>query len=174
MVGLQRGKVALAEYEDSWRESFSVERDRILKSSGDLIQEVLHVGSTSVQGLCAKPIIDIALVLNNFDKLSELSRILLGLGWIDRGWVREDNYLFVMESHPEVRTHHLHVVTEKSDQLKEYVMFKDALEGSEALVSEYGKLKRKLASAHPDDRETYTNSKGEFIQRVLSVCKQTT
>jgi len=167
MIGLQRHTVSLCDSNDEWRVAFDSERTRLLSTASGLIREILHVGSTAIPGLPAKPVVDMALVVSNFEVLPDLSFAIQPLGWIDRGYVREDNYLFVLESAPEFRTHHLHVVTVGSAQLEEYTVFKRALLEDPELRERYAALKRNLGEKYQGDRKAYTSGKSEFIESIL-------
>ena len=70
--------------------------------------------------------------------------------------------------HPSRRTHHLHLVPEASPRFRETTAFRDRLRADPELRDRYAGLKRELASRHRQDREAYTEAKGEFIRAALS------
>ncbi len=109
MVGLKRGTVQVAAYDPGWPALFEQERRVLHEHIGHLVLDIQHVGSTAVPGLDAKPIIDIAVAVASAAVIPQCRQPLGALGYIDRGDAGQDGgYLFVKESAPEVRTHHLH------------------------------------------------------------------
>lgn len=167
MLGLDRRKVELFLTQPEWEAAFERERDKIHAAAGDLVREIHHVGSTAIPGLVAKPIIDIALVLESMGQVGELTSMITPLGWLDRGEIKEGDHFFVLESEVDVRSHHLHVVEVNSSNLDEYLLFKAALLADATIVLRYAELKKQLKERFQEDRVAYTNSKEEFIQAVI-------
>ena len=168
MIGLKRGTVVLVPHQSAWRDAFEAERSRIITSAAELVIDVQHVGSTSVPGLDAKPIIDIAVAVRSMEEIPTLSEILPGIGWIERGYrEHECDYLFVKESAPEFRTHHLHVVEIESLQWCNYLAFRDLLRKRQDIRARYAELKHCLNEKFADDRKSYTAAKEEFISSIL-------
>jgi len=75
--------------------------------------------------------------------------------------------LFVKESSPAVRTHHLHVVSVDDPQWREWLLFRDELRDNEALRARYSGLKKTLQERFAEDREGYTQAKNEFVESVI-------
>ncbi len=168
MIGLKRHTVQVVEHDPGWASLFKNEADAIRHAGEALILDVQHVGSTAVFGLPAKPILDIAVAVGASGEILELAKRLTAVGYIDRGdRGREGGYLLVRDSGPEVRTVHLHIVEQTDRQWCHYVAFRDILRRDAAIRAEYGEIKRRLAAMYPNDRQHYTDSKNEFIQRVL-------
>ena len=90
------------------------------------------------------------------------------IGYLYRGDRGGDGgHLFIMESSPDVRTIHLHVVEHNGNQWNDYLRFHDLLRGDSTIRDQYTRLKRGLASKFPGDRLSYTAAKDEVIGRVL-------
>jgi GrpB-like predicted nucleotidyltransferase (UPF0157 family) len=169
MIGLKRGTVRVVPSDDEWAAAFSRERHRLCGCLGHLVLDIQHVGSTAVPGLAAKPIIDIAVAVASPADLQRCRPLLVALGYLDRGDRHgEGGSIFVRERAPEVRTHHLHLVTIDDPQWANYLRFRDRLRADAALRIEYASLKRNLQQQFPDDRQRYTQGKGAFIRRVLA------
>jgi GrpB-like predicted nucleotidyltransferase (UPF0157 family) len=131
---------------------------------------VEHIGSTSVPGLPAKPVVDIMAPVGSLSSSHEADPVLAEAGWqlvppsLDRRpWRR-----FYVLPEGGRRLAHLHLVERTSPQWWEAIAFRDALRGQPGLAAAYARLKRAAAKAHPDDREGYTAEKARFIQKVLS------
>jgi GrpB-like predicted nucleotidyltransferase (UPF0157 family) len=169
MIGLERGTVRVVPSDDEWPAAFAQERHRLFTRIGHLVLDIQHVGSTAVPGLAAKPIIDIAVAVASPADMQRCRPLLVELGYLDRGDAgRKGGYVFVRERAPEVRTHHLHMVTIDDPQWANYLRFRDGLRGDVALRAEYASLKRKLQERFAGDRQGDTAAKDAFVRRVLA------
>lgn len=168
MLGLQRGTIRVVAADPAWASAYAEEHARLQAAVGHLVIDIQHVGSTSVPGLDAKPIIDIAMAVATPGDIPRCRPSLLALGYLDRGDGGKDGgYLFVKESELGLRTHHLHVVTHDDPQWANYLHFRDRLRADAALRAEYRALKHRLATELANDRQGYTEAKAPFILRVL-------
>lgn len=168
MLGLQRGTIRIVTADPAWAIAFAEERQHLHATIGQLVRDIQHVGSTSVPGLDAKPIIDIAIAVASPGVIAPCRPSLLALGYLDRGDGGSDGgYLFVKESRPEVRTHHLHIVTLDDPQWANYLLFRERLRTDDALRDEYATLKRTLQASFAHNRRGYTEAKAPFIRLVL-------
>ena len=167
-IGLKRYTARVVDHDPGWKVLFAREREILLRALGDLIVDVQHVGSTAVSDLLAKPILDIALAVQSMNLLPAVTGRLTGIGYIYRGDGGGDGgHLFIMESSPDVRIIHLHVVTQDDTQWKDYLFFRDTLRNDAEVRMKYAECKKNLARKFPSDRESYTSGKNEFIQGVL-------
>lgn len=168
MLGLQRHTVEVVVHDPAWAGQAAGACLAIEAEAGGLLVEIEHVGSTSVPHLPAKPILDLAATVTTFDTISGLIPRLAPLGYLYRGNRPETGgHLFILESRPDVRTNHLHVVLQGSRQWRDYLAFREALRGRHDLRCQYAAFKRRLAALYPSDTAAYTAAKAEFIQRVL-------
>lgn len=168
MIGLKRGTVKVVAYCPDWRDLFEQERRVLQQRIGHLVLDIQHVGSTAVPGLTAKPIIDIAVAVASITVIPRCRQPLGFLGYIDRGdGGKEGGYLFVKESAPGIRTHHLHIVTIDDPQWGNYLQFRDVLRANETLRTRYATLKKTLQEKFSQDRKAYTAAKHEFIRDIL-------
>lgn len=168
MIGLKRHTVKVVPHESAWL-TMGIERCRkISEACGALIIDVQHVGSTSIPDLPAKPILDIVVGVDGTFCIEDLQKALEELGYIYRGLGSGSNgHLFVMESSPEVRTEHLHVVVHGSSDWRDYTDFKAQLIASPEYRKQYAELKSWLVKAHHSDRKEYTASKETFIKSII-------
>lgn len=140
----------------------------MLQHLNDLVLDIQHVGSTAVPGLEAKPSLDIAVAVTSLVVIPQCRNRLLAIGYIDRGDARTNGgYLFVKESTPQVRTHHLHIVTADDPQWRNYLQFRDLLRVDEELRSRYATRKNSLQEQFAHDRRAYSAAKEEFIRGML-------
>jgi len=169
-------KIKLVEYDPAWEEKFQRLKSIYVKSLGDLLLEVEHVGSTAVPGLCAKPHLDIDLVIEDYTSFQEVEEALAELGYEYRGdlgiegresFKRKDEKVPWNGSNSREYSHHLYVCPRNSRELKRHLAFRDHLLKDEECRKRYAELKRRLAKKYRDDREAYTEGKTKFIERVL-------
>ena len=168
MIGLQRGTVQVVAHHPDWHHLFEQERHLLHQQIGHLVLDIQHVGSTAVAGLDAKPILDLAVAVTAMAMLPRCGPLLCRIGYMDRGdGGTNGGYLFVKESVPDVRTHHVHVVAIDDPQWHNYLRFRDRLRAEEGLRTRYAKLKQDLQKQFAQDRQSYTAAKHEFIRGVL-------
>jgi len=125
-----------------------------------------HVGSTSVPGLVAKPVIDIMVAVESLEASRPAISAAAKAGYIYWPYKADVMHWFCKPSDAH-RTHHLHLVPYGSRTWRARLGFRDALRADSKLAEDYAQLKCHLAARHGDDREAYTESKSEFVQRVL-------
>jgi GrpB-like predicted nucleotidyltransferase (UPF0157 family) len=169
MIGLKRHTVRVVDHDPTWIGLATEVCDKVRDSVGNLIEEIEHVGSTSVPGLPAKPILDLAASVTTLAVMPELIEKLTQLGYIYLGdGAQSGGHLFVWHSEPEVRTMHLHVVTHDDLQWSNYIRFRDLLREDSDLRQRYADLKQELGERFACDRKSYTDSKKKFIQVALT------
>ena len=162
-------QVALVDHDPGWSRQFAEQKvlvERLLRPW--LAGPVEHVGSTAVQGLRAKPVIDLLAPVSSLPAARAAVPVLAGAGWLF--WPQDPcSYyrLWFLRPRPEARTHHLQVVEQGHPQAKALLAFRDVLRADAGLRREYADLKDQLAGQHPESRNAYTNAKGAFIERVL-------
>jgi GrpB-like predicted nucleotidyltransferase (UPF0157 family) len=169
MIGLKRNTVKVVDHDPRWA-MVALDACHAVRSACDeLIVDVQHVGSTAVADLPAKPVLDIAAAVVTFDAIPEIIRGLNRLGYLYRGDHGDaGGHLFVVESSPNIRTVHLHIVEHSGSQWRNYVLFRDLLRHRPAIRKRYAVLKRDIASICRDDRQLYAALKADFIRRTLA------
>ena len=173
MLGLRRGTVALYPHETEWEEE-AARTIRLLKEIlGDAASDMQHVGSTAVKSIMAKPIVDIAVAAEDFGRVLALREPLERAGFYYRPGSLEGQLLFAKgsfyEGTGELQTHFIHVVKQDGEDWRNYIRFRDYLNGVPRAAKEYETLKLSLARACPEDarREKYLAGKHAFIVRNL-------
>ena len=129
-----------------------------------------HVGSTAVDGLCAKPVIDIMVGVTSLTRSEPAKEILRENGYQYAEYKIDVMHWFCKPSFA-MRTHHLHLVPFGSPLWHERLAFRDALRADSTLAAEYAALKQDLARSFEFDREAYTDAKTPFICGVLERCR---
>jgi GrpB-like predicted nucleotidyltransferase (UPF0157 family) len=166
-------KPELRPHDPRWAESGRAERDRLAHLLDTwLVDGVEHVGSTSVPGLAAKPIIDLMASVSDLDTaVAQAGERLAGDGWcyvppeLDQRPYRR--FFVKPDAAGQHRVAHLHLISAGHPRWAEQIAFRDALRGDARLARRYAGLKRELAARHPGDREAYSAAKTEFVAAVL-------
>lgn len=162
--------VVIEKWNPKWKDEF----EKIVASLGkDIIYnsiKIEHVGSTSVEGLSAKPIIDLDIVIEN-DKFEIIKRLLNDKGYEYEGDLGiEGREAFSYSGKEELMTHHLYVCHQDSKELFKHITFRDFLKNNSALASEYSKVKEQAAVLYPDDIDKYMEFKSEIIEKIYKRC----
>lgn len=161
-------KVTIVEYSPAWPELFEREKRLLGSVVGQDVGVIEHVGSTSVVGLAAKPIIDIMVGLYDFSLADALVPGVVGLGY---KYVPE--YEDVMPFRRYFKrgtgggaTHHVHMVAKGGEFWERHLLFRDYLRAHPEVAAEYAALKKGLAAREWNDRSEYTDAKTAFIKDV--------
>lgn len=163
--GLPFNEVRLTDYCAQWPEQYRVESQRIAEALYPFSISLAHIGSTAIPGLTAKPIIDILLGLQEPVHSIPVQLTLQGMGYRPHGEKGVPGRLFFTAGDPA--RFHLHLVEYKGSIWKNHLFFRDRLIDNPKLAAQYVKLKRELAERFPQDRESYTRGKADFIENVL-------
>ena len=171
MLGVADKKARLEPYDKEWAREAERTIERLKEAACPCFVKAEHVGSTAVRGIWAKPIIDIALAVSDFSLLDTDRMKRMGFELRPRT-CNSEHLLFAVRDNERGRdTHYIHTVLPDSRLWREYVGFKDALNGDENLKNQYMSLKKELCEKYADDRIAYTEAKHSFIQRVLENIK---
>jgi GrpB-like predicted nucleotidyltransferase (UPF0157 family) len=154
--------VELREYDPTWAELFESERQLLAGIFGSRAVAIEHVGSTSVPGLSAKPIVDVLIGLRELSLSEEEIDAMRALGYEYLGEHGLPGRLFFRK---EPRTHHVHVVENGGEHWERQLAFRDVLRSDAEERQRYDAFKRRLAAeGHP--RDVYTELKTPFIREV--------
>lgn len=158
--------IVVVDYDPGWPEVFEQLRARLRPVVSDFALAVEHMGSTSVPGLAAKPIIDISVVVSAEVDVSVAIERLVTLGYVHRGNLGiEGREAF--HNPPGLPQHHLYVCPRGSLGLINPLAVRDYLRTHPETAQAYGDLKKKLASEFPDDIESYVDGKTDLILQIL-------
>jgi GrpB-like predicted nucleotidyltransferase (UPF0157 family) len=156
-------------YDPNWKTEFERIRDYLMGIIGELILEIRHVGSTSVPGLCAKPIIDIVAVIDSYNVFPEIVSRLEKVGYNhmgDQGVKEREAFKRLIPD--DFMDYHFYICLKDSDELNRWDLFLNALRSNKEFADKYGKLKMRLIEEVNGDRVLYTDSKTDFILDVIN------
>ena len=159
--------VVVQSYNESWEQNFMSIKDEIQNALGKLALRIEHVGSTSVRGLSAKPVIDIDIVISNYSVFNEVVLKLHEIGYRHEGDLGiAGREAFKYDGKEHLQKHHLYVCTEDSAELKRHIAFRDYLRSHPDAAREYGCIKKEGAKLYPYDIDRYIEYKSPFIERI--------
>jgi len=159
--------VEVVEYDPEWPVAFIREASRLRAALGARVLGVEHVGSTSVPGLVARPVIDVMLTVRRLDDALDIRPDLERLGYIHLHGPRAHAMRrhFFRDSPP---LHNVHVVEPSGDEWERLVLFRNWLRADLDERIRFAELKIALAAAHRDDLQAYTDAKAPFITDALA------
>ncbi|MDB4992468.1 MAG: hypothetical protein JWL75_713 [Parcubacteria group bacterium] len=167
--GVEKRDIKVVEYDSDWPEKFTGQENIIRQALGDSALAIEHIGSTSVPGLAAKPIIDILLIVEDPGKEELYLPQLLKAGYELR--VREPDYF----EHRMVRTPdkdvHIHIYPPSAPDVERYRLVRNELRQNKELRDKYGKLKQELASRDWQDMNEYSAAKTEVIDEIIAAAQ---
>lgn len=175
MLGLKRGTVELFPHETDWETEAGNTIKKLKSILSDVIIDIQHIGSTSIKTIKAKPIIDIAVGVRNFEAVMAYKCELESNGYYYRNSSVKNQLLFACGSYydgtGDIQTHFIHFVIYNSEEWNDYINFRDFMNNNYNSAKKYELLKEKLAAEAPFDigREKYTAGKNDFINNILKI-----
>lgn len=169
-LGLHREKVKLVAHNPRWAIVYQEEAVRLRELLKDEnVIDIQHIGSTSIPGIAAKPLMGILLVVKDLSKVLHWQGILEAEGYHLRE-DRPDHVLFA-KGPEHNRTIHLHIAENDSNYAETALLFRDYLIAHPEVARQYEELKKILAKKYAHERRKYTSSKNDFIKKVLKTAE---
>ena len=162
-------RVVVLPYDEQWKQDFLNIKAELADALGQLATAIEHVGSTSVEGLSAKPVIDIDVVIRDHTLLEDVISALRKIGYQhegDLGITGREAFRYDGKEH--LRKHHLYVCPADSPELKRHLAFRDYLRTHPDAAREYSRIKEEGARRYPDDIDRYIEYKSPFIERIYA------
>lgn len=158
-------EIKVVPYTSRWQKMYQEEAQNLKEILNPILIDLHHIGSTSVPGLAAKPVIDILAIVSCITEVEKYTSALVCTGYQALGECGIEGRRFFTKG-GDSRTHHLHIFSESSPHITRHLAFRDYLRHNPAAVSEYAKLKTSLASRFPHDIEQYCSGKDDFIKKT--------
>jgi GrpB-like predicted nucleotidyltransferase (UPF0157 family) len=161
-------KIIIQEYSDIWPTLFESERTALVEVLNDPSILIEHIGSTSVKGLAAKPVIDIIVGLPDFKIAENYIKPITDLNYEYISQFEDImpyRRFFIKES-SRIRTHHIHMVQTDSEFWVRHLDFRDYLRANENSRNEYQDLKKKLSEKEWNNGNEYAAAKSDFISSI--------
>jgi GrpB-like predicted nucleotidyltransferase (UPF0157 family) len=156
-------------YDPNWIFEFKRIQKYLLEHIGDIVLDIKHMGSTSIPGLAAKPIIDIIAVIESYDIFPEVISRLNKIGFQHQGDQDiKEREVFKRNIADDFMDYHFYVCPKDSEENRRQTIFRNYLLNNKDVADEYGKLKMRLVEEVNGDRVLYTDSKTDFIFGVIN------
>lgn len=163
--------VVVLPYDKAWKTDFEAIKQEIEAAIGDLILGVEHVGSTSVEGMSAKPCIDLDVVIRDYTVFDAVVERLAAIGYQHEGDLGiRHREAFRYEGKPHLRTHHLYVCPQNSEELHRHITFREFLKSHPEAVRQYSRVKEEAAQRFPHDIDGYIAYKTPCIEELYVRC----
>lgn len=157
-------KVEVVEYDSAWKDLFESEKNKLETVVTTNVVSIFHIGSTSVVGLSAKPVIDILLVVKDLSALDDSAIERLGYKSLGENGISNRKYF---SKGGEERTHHIHAFQfDNIMEIQRHLAFRDYLRINDADRNQYGKVKQDLANRYPFNMEQYIAGKDKLVKEI--------
>ena len=160
---VNRRVIEVVEYDPEWASQFESERVLLLDTLGKIAVGIFHIGSTSVKGLVAKPIIDILIEVSSLEALDSKAYQMESLNYLVKGENGLAGRRYFQKGGIQ-RSHHIHAYKSGDLSLERHIAFRDYLRLNQAVSIEYAKVKVNAANNCDNDSNKYMQSKNRFIQ----------
>jgi GrpB-like predicted nucleotidyltransferase (UPF0157 family) len=160
-------KVEVVPHDPQWRSIFDIESQYIANTLGENAISIHHIGSTSIDTIYAKPIIDILVEVKHLVEVDDRNLAMESLNYQVMGeFGIKYRRFFLKDDRKGIRTHHVHIFEVNSAQVKRHLAFRDYMLSHPEAAQEYSKLKQKLAAEYPNNIAEYQAGKAEFIAEI--------
>lgn len=158
--------IVVTEYNPLWSKMFDIEAEKIKKILKKNCIAIHHIGSTSVVGLAAKPIIDIMPIVYNLEDVDKVALEFEKIGYEYMGEFGISGRRYLRKGGDE-RTHQIHIFSEDNTvDIERHLVVRDYLRTHKDVCDKYASLKKELAKKYPYDIDGYCDGKNEFVQQM--------
>ena len=167
----EQREVELVPHNPDWSHQADEDARRILDGLSFPIIAIYHIGSTSVAGIKAKPILDFVIEVENLEDVIQSVPEFEAIGYLCKGEFGIPGRQFFTKDTEGERTHHLHVFQQGHPDIERHIVFRDYLRANPEAAREYEKLKEKMAKRFPKESGNYTAAKSDFILSMDEVAR---
>lgn len=172
MDAKMKGIVRVVPYDPMWKQEFLKIKAMIMDCIGDLINSVDHIGSTAIEGLAAKPVIDIDVVIDSYEVFPTVKERLSKIGFEHEGNLGvEGREAFKRTFIDDFMPYHMYVCPKDGKGHLEHITFLKYLRNHPDAMYAYGKLKLELAEQYKTDINSYVKGKADFVENILQKAK---
>ncbi len=159
--------VVVLPHDPAWGAKFAGESARVMRALASTAVAIHHIGSTSIAGIYAKPVIDLLAEVRTIDDVDARNDALRGLGYHALGeYGIAGRRYFRKDSDAGVREYQLHVFAAGSTQVARHLAFRDFMRAHADVAAEYSDLKRRLADENPQSIDGYMDGKDGFVKQA--------
>ena len=168
---VEQRHVELVPHNPAWSQQADQEISSFLEGLSFPIIGIYHIGSTSIRGINAKPILDFVMEVESLEDVLQSIEEFEALGYENRGEYGIPGRQFFTKDTNDERSHHLHVFEKGHPDIERHTIFRDYLRANPDAAREYEKLKEKLAKLFPKQSGNYTEAKSDFILSMDEVAR---
>lgn len=158
-------KVEVVAYSEDWKKKFDEEAIHLQHIFGLEIQIIHHIGSTSVERLSSKPIIDMMPIVRDIRKIDAYNSAMIAIGYEPKGENGLPGRRYFQKG-GDNRTHHVHMYELGNPEIERHLAFRDFLRVHSIIARKYGDLKEALAEQFPYDIDAYINGKDKLAKEI--------
>lgn len=159
-------KYSLSNYDPNWISKFDSIKELLLKLFGDKALKIEHVGSTSVPGMKAKPLIDILVVVEKLESFEQEKELMTQAGYEWHYYHDPDGLTFSKFGPDGEKLEGVHLCEESSLWVRQFIVVRDYSRAHPEKAKEYSKLKQKIVEMYPNDYSAYRNAKAPFLEQL--------
>ncbi|NFN87156.1 GrpB family protein [Clostridium sporogenes] len=163
--GKQIRIIEVVPHNPEWKIKYQKEADKIYNIMKEEIVKIYHIGSTSIEGIYAKPVIDILVEVKDINNVDNYNEEMKSLGYIPKGEYGIKERRFFLKGLYN-RTHHVHIFQTGSPQIQRHINFRDYMIEHKEEAKEYEELKKELALKFRYDIDSYCIGKDSFIKKI--------
>ena len=157
--------IEVVPHDPKWKENYLREIEKIMLIMNNEIINIHHIGSTSIKGIYAKPVIDILIGVTDINNIDKYNEKMEKLGYICKGEYGIEGRRFFMKGLYN-RTHHIHVFQSDNPEILRHLNFRDYMNQHPSEAKSYGELKKEMAIKFRYDIDGYCNGKDDFIKDI--------
>lgn len=159
-------KYSLSEYDPDWISGFDSIKELLLKVFGGKALRIEHVGSTSIKGMVAKPLIDVLAIVEKLEPFENEKKSMIDTGYEWRYYTDPDGLVFYKLGPDGEKLENIHICEEGSEKVRQFIAIRDYLRAHPEKAKEYSELKRKNIGLYPNDYPAYRNAKAPFLEQL--------
>lgn len=164
-------KVIVVPYNEKWKQEFEQIKSALLCVLDNYVEAIEHVGSTSIEGLAAKPIIDIDVIIKDYNSFEIVKEKMFQIGYLYEGDLGiKDRHAFKYDEKLCLMKHHVYICPEYSEELKRHIAFRDYLRAHPEDRDWYGSVKMLAAKRYPEDINRYMIAKSSCAVAIIKKC----
>lgn len=165
-INMINRKYSLSEYDPNWISKFNSIKELLLKVFGDKSLKIEHVGSTSVQGMRAKPLIDVLVIVEKLELFEKEKELMIEAGYEWCYYTNPDGLVFYKLGSDGEKLENIHICEESSEKVRQFIAIRDYLRVHPEKAKEYSELKQKNTELHPNDYPAYREAKALFLEQL--------
>lgn len=163
---MEKRILQLSKYNKIWIKNFIKEKQIITKILKNELTGIYHIGSTSINSIVAKPIIDILVSVRNINKIDKYYKLFYKNGYIAEGEKGIKGRRYFVKKDGIKHLVHIHIFEENTKNIKRHLAFKNYLIKNPYWALKYSNLKKRLNKQYKSDLEKYIEGKIRFIKRI--------